>query len=304
MHTKLIILAGGASSRMKKQTVSEDLTEDEIAQANQRSKGLIGVGPNGRPLLDYLLYNAKIAGYKDIYIIISENGSLFQEFYGNNKSDNDFYGLNISFAIQYIPENRIKPFGTADALYQAVEQYPELNNEFYTVCNSDNLYSVEALNALRDINHDNAFISYDRDALEFPLERISRFAIAKLDSKNRLVDIIEKPETEQVDKSKDVNGKVRVSMNAFKFNGVFLYKYLKECPVHPVRDEKELPTVLLNMINGTTQTVLGIPFSEHVPDLTAKEDIVAVKEYLKKNYSELNWSDLAETNPQEKINSL
>lgn len=294
MHTNLVILAGGASSRMKKQAISSSLTQEEIEQANKRSKGLIGVGPNGRPLLDYLLYNAKEAGYKNIYIIISENGSLFQEFYGENKRDNDFNGLNISFATQYIPKNRVKPFGTADALFQAVEQYPELNSTFYTVCNSDNLYSAKALKNLRTVNVSNAFISYDRDFLEFPLERISRFAIAKLDSKNNLIDIIEKPETEQVEKSKDIDGKVRVSMNAFKFNGKALYQYLKDCPVHPERDEKELPTVLLNMIKGSSETALGIPFSEHVPDLTAKEDIAAVKEYLKEHYSVLDWNKAVE----------
>ena len=193
MHDNLIILAGGASSRMKKQVALDNLTEEEIAQANERSKGLIGVGPNGRPLLDYLLLNAKRAGYKNIYIIIGEQGDLFKEFYGTENKNNNFHGLNISFAIQYIPEGRVKPFGTADALFQAVEQYPELNSQYYSVCNSDNLYSTEALYALRETNSPNAFISYDRDAMDFSSERISRFAIAKLDENNQLLDILEKP---------------------------------------------------------------------------------------------------------------
>lgn len=289
MHTNLIILAGGASSRMKKQTVATNLTETEIAQANERSKGLIGVGPNGRPLLDYLLYNAKEAGYKDIYIIISENGSLFQEFYGKKKRDNHFHGLTISFAIQYIPENRVKPFGTADALFQTVEQYPELNTSYYTVCNSDNLYSSDVLYALRATHSHNAFISYDRDSLEFSQERISRFAVAKLDAKNFLLDIVEKPSEEEVTAAKDIDGKIRVSMNAFKFYGKEFYPYLKNCPVHPERDEKELPTALLNMVKDFPKAALGLPFSEHVPDLTAKDDIAEVKAYLKRNYTELNW---------------
>ena len=78
MHDNLVILAGGASSRMKKQVGLDNLSAEEIAQANERSKGLIGVGPNGRPLLDYLLLNAKRAGYKNIYIIIGEQGDLFK----------------------------------------------------------------------------------------------------------------------------------------------------------------------------------------------------------------------------------
>nr|WP_315233577.1 sugar phosphate nucleotidyltransferase [uncultured Flavobacterium sp.] len=289
MHDNLIILAGGASSRMKKQVTVDNLSEEEIAQANERSKGLIGVGPNGRPLLDYLLLNAKKAGYKNIYIIIGEQGDLFKEFYGSENSNNEFNGLTISFATQYIPEGRIKPFGTADALFQAIEQYPELNAQEYTVCNSDNLYSTEALYALKETSSPNAFISYNRDALEFPSERISRFAIAKLKENNQLLDILEKPTAEVLESYKDAEGKLRVSMNAFKFNGALLYPYLKNCPVHPERDEKELPTVLLNALKEHPDTTLGIPFSEHVPDLTAKEDIAEVKAYLKKHYPVLNW---------------
>jgi glucose-1-phosphate adenylyltransferase len=274
---------------MKKQVAVANLSEEEIAQANERSKGLIGVGPNGRPLLDYLLLNAKKAGYKKIYIIIGEQGDLFKEFYGSDNSNNKFNGLTISFATQYIPEGRVKPFGTADALFQAVEQYPELNTQEYTVCNSDNLYSTEALYALRETTSPNAFISYNRDALEFPSERISRFAIAKLSENNQLLDILEKPTAEVLESYKDAEGKLRVSMNAFKFNGALLYPYLKNCPVHPERDEKELPTVLLNALKEHPDTTLGIPFSEHVPDLTAKEDIAEVKAYLKKHYPVLNW---------------
>ena len=291
MHNNLVILAGGASSRMKKEAVLDNLSAEEIAQANERSKGLIGVGPNGRPLMDYLLLNAKRAGYKNIYIIIGEQGDLFKEFYGSEIKNNDFQGLNISFAIQYIPEGRIKPFGTADALFQAVVQYPELNTQDYSVCNSDNLYSKEALFALRETNSPAAFISYDRDAMLFSSERISRFAIAKLNENNCLLDILEKPSLDIVDSYKDSEGKIRVSMNAFKFKGDVLYPYLKNCPIHPERDEKELPTVLLNMIKDFPDTALGIPFSEHVPDLTAKEDIVEVKEYLKKQYPQLNWNE-------------
>jgi NDP-sugar pyrophosphorylase family protein len=289
MHNNLIILAGGASSRMKKEAVIDNLSQEEIAQANERSKGLISVDSNGRPLLDYLLLNAKKAGYKNIYIIIGEQGELFKEFYGSQHLHNNFHGLNISFAVQYILRGRVKPFGTADALFQAVEQFPELNSQEYSVCNSDNLYSEEALLALRQTTSPNAFISYDRDALEFPSERISRFAIAKLDQNNQLLDILEKPTADDLEYYKDVQGKIRVSMNAFKFNGSVLYKHLKNCPINPERDEKELPTVLLNAVKENPNTTIGIPFSEHVPDLTAKEDIADVKKYLKKHYPVLDW---------------
>ena len=289
MHTNLIILAGGISSRMKKETAYSGLSDEEISQANKRSKGLISIGNSGRPLIDYLLFNAKRAGYKKIYIVINEEGDLFKTFYGKKDHDNEFNGLEISFVVQYIPEGRIKPFGTADALFQAVEQYPELNKDYYSVCNSDNLYSFEALQALRYNKSENALISYDRDALQFTSNRISQFALMKLSEENNLIGIIEKPKLSEVKDYKDNSGKLRVSMNLFKFNGAMLYEYLKNCPIQPDRNEKELPTALLNMLKNHPNSVKCIPFSEHVIDLTSKQDIETVKTYLKAHFNELNW---------------
>lgn len=291
MHDNLIILAGGMSSRMKRPSTSKSINQEEENQANSRSKSLISVGNSGRPLMDYLLYNAKKAGYKNIYIVINERGGLFKEFYGTEKSNNEFNGLKIYFPIQYIPKNRIKPFGTADAVFQAIEQFPELQNQQFTVCNSDNLYSVNSLKLLRETLNSNALVSYDRDALEFSLEKIYSFAVMKLNSNDFLMDIIEKPSIEEAKKYQDENGKIRVSMNIFKLDGKTIYPYLKNCPVHPKRKEKELPTVVLNCVADNSSSFLGIPLSEHVPDLTAKDDIIIIKEYLKKHYPDtLDWS--------------
>ncbi|WP_445748417.1 sugar phosphate nucleotidyltransferase [Polaribacter sp.] len=290
MHDNLIILAGGMSSRMKKNSTSNSLSKEEEIQANERSKSLISVGNDGRPLLDYLLFNAKKAGYKNIFIVINEKATLFKELYGQKKENNPFHDLSISFAIQYIPENREKPFGTADAVFQTVEQFPELNHQQYTICNSDNLYSEKSLKILRETKNKNAFISYDRDALHFSTDKILGFAVMNLDSENYLKSIIEKPSEAIANKHKDSLGKIRVSMNIFKFDGESMFSYLKNCPVNPVRNEKELPTVVLNRVKDDSKAFLGIPISEHVPDLTSKEDISTIKEYLKNHYPKnLSW---------------
>lgn len=290
MHNNLIILAGGMSSRMKKPAVSKSINIKDAKQANNRSKSLIGVGKENRPLMDYLLYNAKKAGYKNIYIVINKNGALFKKFYGSNAENNNFKGLSISFPIQTIPEYREKPFGTADAVYQALEQFPKLKKEPFTVCNSDNLYSIKVLELLRKSKSVNSLISYDRNSLEFSLEKIYSFAIMKLDKQNYLKDIIEKPTQEEAENYQDKNGKIRVSMNIFKLDGPIIFEYLKNCPIHPKRNEKELPTVVLNCIKKHPKSFLTIPVSEHVPDLTAKDDIQIVKKFIEQNYSEnLDW---------------
>ncbi|WP_074409095.1 sugar phosphate nucleotidyltransferase [Aquimarina megaterium] len=289
MHENLIILAGGASSRMKK-AIKTELNTDLTTQANTRSKSLISIDASGRPVMDYLLYNAKQAGYKHIFIVIGEKENLIKEFYGDSLKGNSFYGLTINYAIQYIPKDREKPFGTADAVYQAITQYPELNTKTYTVCNSDNLYSEVALKALRCTDHANAFVSYDRDALQFSLQRIARFALVSLDEEGFLKDIIEKPSIEDSELYKDGSGKLRVSMNIFKFDGAMFKGYVVNCPVNEKRNEKELPTALLDMVKEHPTSVIGIPISEHVPDLTSKEDITILKEYIEKHYVDMDWN--------------
>mgnify|MGYP006075318975 FL=1 len=282
-NLSLVILAGGASTRMKKQLHSSVLiSKDENSQANNRSKALISIDKNNRPILDYLLYNAKKAGYTTIYIITGEDNFLFKSFYGNENQGNVFNGLSINYAIQYIQKDRDKPFGTADALYQAMTQYPILKTVSFTVCNSDNLYSIDAFEFLRNTDsYPNALISYDRDYLQFSMDRISRFALLSIDENNYLKSIIEKPELDVFSSFKDSQGKLRVSMNIFRFNGEFLFSYLENCPINKTRNEKELPTALLNMINDSPNSTITIPLAEHVPDLTSKEDINILKQYVK-----------------------
>jgi hypothetical protein len=79
-------------------------------------------------------------------------------------------------------------------------------------------------------------------------------------------------------------GTLRVSMNVFKFTGTEIYSFLKNCPIDIKRDEKELPTAILNMINESKSYLRGISFAEHVPDLTSKEDIVIMRKYIATHY--------------------
>lgn len=281
IHSNLVILAGGASSRMKKQLANNsNLSEEELAQANTRSKGLISVGESGKPLIDFLLFHAKEAGYKDIYIITGEDNAMFKTIFGSKDSGNTYNGLNIHFATQFIPKDRVKPFGTADALWQALEQYPKLQSVAFTVCNSDNLYSIDALKLMRESAENNALISYDRDGLKYSADRIARFALMQFNTNNELVGIKEKPALEEVDMYRDSQGKLRVSMNIFTFYGPDFYEFVRDCEVHPERNEKELPTAILAMIAAKKGNVIGVPHFGHVPDLTSKEDIVILKSYV------------------------
>jgi len=276
INDSLIILAAGLSSRMKKSVSSKNLSKRSIEQANSRDKGLIGIDKNGRPLIHYLLINAKSAGFKVIYLVIGQNSNSFKSYFDENKYD----GLDIEFAVQYLEKNKLKPSGTADALFQAITQFPILKSSNFCVCNSDNLYSAKALRSIRSTSFSNAFISYDKSFLNFSSAKVSSFSILKLNKNGYLVNILEKPTTKDFDLFKDNGGKIRVSMNLFKFNGSVFYDYLKNCPFDVLRNEKELPTAVLNLAKDQPSSVYGIPFEEHVPDLTSKDDIIVLNKLL------------------------
>lgn len=290
MHDTLIILAGGLSSRMKTSDAYGILTESEIKQANIRDKGIIQVGKKRRPFLDYLLYNARNAGYTKIIIVTGEEYSLFRKFYGPADSENDFHGLDISYSIQKIPAGREKPFGTADALLSALESYPYLKETEFSMCNSDNLYSEKALKLVLTASSPNAFIAYDAEALDLPAERISRFAVFIINEAGYMTDILEKPVNADLRKFGSSNSEIRVSMNLFKFSGASIYTYLLNCPVNEIRGEKEIQTAIINMQSDFPETMISIPLAEPVPDLTYKDDINEVGAFLDDMYPVLEWS--------------
>jgi len=272
----LVVLAAGMSSRMKKQDDSVNLNSDDLQQANQRTKSLITIGKKGQVLLDYVLFNAKKSGFKKVYLVTGEDNTLFKTHYKNQK-----IGLVINFAIQPIPLNRQKPLGTADAVYQLLEQYPTLKKDSFVVCNSDNLYSVKAFKALRQVDDDQALIAYNREALKFTAERIAKFAVIATE-RSFVRQIIEKPAVNRLEKYKDDKGIIRVSMNLFKLQGDLIYPFVKNCPLHPIRQEKELPVAINNYLKAHPLSIKAIPLSEHVPDLTSKKDIIILREQLKK----------------------
>ena len=285
---KLVILAGGISSRMKVPANKDFVIAQElIIDANEKSKSMIGVGKDSRPFLDYLLFNAKNAGYSKIVIVVGEKDNLIREYYDSFKKRVEFNGIKISFAIQPIPPGRVKPLGTADALLWGLKSKLEWRGTKFTVCNSDNLYSQKALQLMLASPYVSALIDYDRSALEFDTSRIEKFSVTIKDKNGFLKDIIEKPSKEIIEKVKNIYGYVGVSMNIFSLSYDQIYPVLERTPVHPERNEKELPEAVKILANEIKESVYAYPLAEHVPDLTSKEDIFKVRKYLEDNYSNI-----------------
>lgn len=273
----LVILAAGASSRMKK-----SLEGNPEALKQFQSKALLPLGDASRPAIHFLICNAKEAGFDTVILVVPKESSAFRKYFGNKDRNNSYESIRVSYAIQEVPEGRNKPLGTADALVQTLDQYPELQEQCFVVCNGDNLYSVESLRMVKNHSSPNALIAYDRDGLDFPETRILSFALMDIAENGMLQAIHEKPDVLDQSRYLQEDGTYRVSMNLWKFSGQILYPFIKNCPMHPIRMEKELPVAVLSMIESNTAPIACIPVNEHVPDLTTFQDIRQVEKYLKK----------------------
>ena len=230
----LIIMAAGASSRMKKSLDQVNLSSDVRQVAISQHKSLIPFDKTGKSLLFYLCTNAKKAGYESIYLLTSINNKPFYDWVKKYNSTSELNEVKFYIAVQKIPRSRTKPFGTADGIQQVLDQFPKLLTERFTVCNGDNLYSISVLRTL--LNHENsshAIIAYDRSFLKFPEERITKFALMVLGEDDYLEDIVEKPPVETHDSFRNEKNELFVSMNIFNFNGSTIYKYLESCPLNP-----------------------------------------------------------------------
>jgi glucose-1-phosphate adenylyltransferase len=274
---------------MKKSKASKDFDSQLAKDAKSITKSMLKVDYGRRPFMDYLLYNIKESGYKDIVIVVGEHDDSILEFYGKKKKGNIYKGMSISYATQVIPNGRKKPLGTADALLQALYFRTDWKEKKFTVCNSDNLYSKKVLKILKESQYSNSMIDYDLRGLQFEQKRIEKFSVVNKDKENFLLEIIEKPTPEEVAKARGKDGRIGVSMNIFQFSYEIILPYLKTVPMHPVRLEKELPSAVNLMVSDNPKSMYTFPISEHVPDLTSLDDIPQVREYLKKEFKDIEF---------------
>lgn len=110
------------------------------------------VDPQGHKILDFSLFDAKRAGFKKaIFIIKKENEQVFRECVGDPISK----FMEVAYVFQnlndvpegfQIPEERVKPWGTAHAVYSCRETVKEP----FAVINADDYYGVEAFQLLYD----------------------------------------------------------------------------------------------------------------------------------------------------------
>lgn len=104
------------------------------------------VGPNGEFLIDYSIYDAIKAGFKKVvFIIKEENFDIFEETVGKRVKKH----IPVEYAFQKmedipagysVPENRVKPWGTAQAILEA----RDLIDGKFVIINADDFYGRDA----------------------------------------------------------------------------------------------------------------------------------------------------------------
>ena len=186
MLTKVVVLARGLGTRMRRHVDAAPLTREQSAAASAGAKAMMPVAGSGRPFLDYALSAIADAGWTNVCLVVAPDHGHVRDYYTRIAPPRR---LSMTFAVQ--PE----PRGTADALLAAE---PWAGADHFLVVNGDNCYPVSALRALRTLAGAGTSL-FVRDRLvarsNIPAERVRAFALCRVSRDGMLAGIVEKPAT-------------------------------------------------------------------------------------------------------------
>ena len=159
-NTIFYIPAGGFGKRM-----------GELTQETPKPMLII----KGKPIIQHIIENGKLAGFKEFVISLHYKSSIIKKFIKNK----DFFGVNVKFI------NEKKPLGTCGSLANTLK----LNYKEIVVHNGD---------IIGDINyHDLLNFHYNMKnkitVVKSSLEYLNPFGVIKINNKNLLTDLKEKP---------------------------------------------------------------------------------------------------------------
>ena len=262
-----MILAGGRGTRMQKADPEARLTPAQAAAADEGSKGMMPI--HGRPFLDYVLSSLADAGIDEVCFVTPPGGGALQAHYGRPASRR----VSVAFAEQRSPR------GSGDALLSA-EAFA--GGRDFLALNSDNLYPVSALRALRDLDGPGLPV-FERERLlatsNFTRDRVDAFAVLRVSPEGWLERIVEKPGSQTADGgSQTAEQPVLLSMNLWRFSSA-IFEACREVPLS-VRGERELPQAVGWAIERRGERFRAVPCSEGVLDLSKRSDVAEVERRL------------------------
>jgi len=270
MHSTLLILAAGMGSRYG------------------GMKQVDAFGPSGETITDYSIYDAIHAGFEHFVFVISP---LMEEDFKTNYIKKFPSHLRVDYVIQSlenlpkgfkVPEDRVKPWGTAHAVLMA----KDVINEPFAVINADDYYGKKSYKIM---NHFLAQTSKEAPGnycmVGFELQKtVSKYGsvargLCQVNEKGYLTGMVERTKVYLKDGGivyEDEDGSLHpldpkdtVSMNLFGFTPDFFshieedFKgFLKKNANNP-RAELYIPYVVNNLIaaDKSKMTVLQTPDS-------------------------------------------
>ena len=267
------------------------------------------VGPNGEIIIDYSIYDALKVGFgKVIFIIKEERKEDFHEKIGSKIEKL----VEVQYVFQKledlpegfkIPEGRIKPWGTA----QAVLCCRNIVNTPFAVINADDFYGYSTFKLIHDYltNAKDSDGFYDYSMVGFMLENtltnngcVAR-GICTDDNEGYLKGIHERTQikkfgdvakyTEDNDTWIEIQSRNIVSMNIWGFTpSIFseleakFPKFLEASKDNPLKAEYFLPTVVGSLIAEGKTKVRVLKSEEQWYGITYQEDKPLVKEAIRK----------------------
>ena len=276
------------------------------------------VDDSGHIIIDFSLFDAWRAGFRDLAIIIKpEMEATFREVIGDRMEKY----FNISYVYQTldrlpegyaIPEGRTKPWGTGHATMCC----KGVVNQPFTVINADDFYGPTAFSTIYDflVNNDNptqyAMVGYRVRNTVTEHGSVAR-GVCEVES-GLLTGVTERTKiykkgndaafTEDGETFVDLPGDTIVSMNFWGFMQKMLEEpdmrfpaFLDKALVsNPLKGEYFLPSVVNNQITEGLASVRVLPCEETWYGVTYREDLESVKVAIRRMkddgiYEEVLW---------------
>lgn len=258
------------------------------------------VGPNNSIIIDYSVYDAVKAGFnKIVFIIKKENLEIFKEVIGDKvakhvKVEYVFQSTDVLPEGFTAPEGRIKPWGTAHALYCC----KGVVNETFVVINSDDFYGSGAFSRLSKWIDETEFTTapYKFAMAGYYLKNtltdngtVSR-GVCEVNENGQLVDVVERTKiqrvngvvsyTEDGEEWFELPEEAFASMNCWCFmpelideiEKYFIEFLSTEVKENPLKSEFYIPLLVRDMLAAKKCTVDVIETDDKWFGVTYKED--------------------------------
>ncbi len=279
MNTTLLILAAGMGSRYG------------------GMKQVDPFGPSGETITDYSIYDAIQAGFDRFVFVISPR---MEEDFRTNYVKKFPSHLKVDYVIQSIdnvpegftlPENRVKPWGTAHAVLMG----KEVVREPFAVINADDFYGRESykimheflVNTTEEVPGQYCMVGFELQKTVSEHGSVAR-GICKVDDQGLLKEIVERTKIFLQDGGivyENEDGSVHsldqmdtVSMNLFGFTPDFFghiedkFKTFMKDNLQNPKAELFIPLVVDSLINSGTAGMTVLQTSESWFGVTYQED--------------------------------